>query len=478
MPYENERASRLGQVTVANSPHVQSALGRWSYPETDPGAALALIDGSTHALQSLGGVDGRPLRFGVISFDGSPQEVAARIEYPSVKVGYLQVGAVLVRVDDYLAARRADGLVDIAALRSSHDSAVINTVLPSTSIASNGRTGQQTWRDELFRTFRDQKAEVTLGNQISLLDAIMAVHGAPGRPAPTLTLNKCPECGHDKPAVPKQGAPCPTCGELLYPTDVLRTHEEYQPEASNIGLLTRVMNVAERLLVIAFIEGLVGAPNANLLGQLTFITDGPLALHGPTAPLRSRIIDYWQTLVKDLHASNRALPLWVGIEKTGAFVDHARLIKDGIPLGHVMTLANDYVKQHIVPANSAPVYGVDEFYGRRFFYRTSTGAILVVSVPRTTPGRPYASLSGQPSIPDPSCEAIASYDTLRPTLEVLDELQTRMHQDAVVPLVLAHHEAALPLKTGRNVLSLLAQEYLGMEPSNLTALRGQTGTFY
>jgi hypothetical protein len=48
------------------------------------------------------------------------------------------------------------------------------------------------------------------------------------------------------------------------------------------------------------------------------------------------------------------------------------------------------------------------------------------------PGQLRAAVSRQPS------EDYASYPTLRPTLEALDRLQTRLYPNAVIPVALAH----------------------------------------
>lgn len=170
--------------------------------------------------------------------------------------------------------------------------------------------------------------------------------------------------------------------------DVLRVYEEFSDEGENLGPLNRAMNIAERLLLIAYIDGFY-REDPSRLGQGLFITDGPLALYGPMAPMKSKFLSYWEQLCHDLDRRDIAAPLLVGIEKTGRFVDHARAIQDHIKPGHVMVLDTPYINQYIVNQKSEHFYGQDEFYGRRFFYRTTTGEVLVVTVPRLPGGRPY-----------------------------------------------------------------------------------------
>jgi hypothetical protein len=117
------------------------------------------------------------------------------------------------------------------------------------------------------------------------------------------------------------------------------------------------------------------------------------------APMKSKFLSYWEQLCNGLDRRDIAAPLLVSIEKTGRFVDHARAIQDHIKPGHVMVLDTPYVNQYIVNQKPDHFYGQDEFYGRRFFYRTTTGEVLVVTVPRLPSGRPYEKPQRIPTVP-------------------------------------------------------------------------------
>jgi hypothetical protein len=158
-------------------------------------------------------------------------------------------------------------------------------------------------------------------------------------------------------------------------------------------------------------------------------------------------------------------PLVVGIEKTGSFVEHAALIKDLIPIGHVMRLTNAYINR-VTGRPTTNHYGVDEFYGRRFIYRTSAGEPLVITV---LPGPPHSTYDGS----EPS-ENWDAYPTLRLICEVLDSLRTRMYEHAVVPVALAHSAAALPLGVGRSVLTMMAQQNVPGLKVDIQAVRKPT----
>ena len=68
---------------------------------------------------------------------------------------------------------------------------------------------------------------------------------------------------------------------------MLRTHEEYIVEGSNFTPLGRVMTASERLMSLCYLNFFADtAP--DVLRHTMFVTDGPLALFGPLAPLKRR----------------------------------------------------------------------------------------------------------------------------------------------------------------------------------------------
>ena len=119
-----------------------------------------------------------------------------------------------------------------------------------------------------------------------------------------------------------------------------------------------------------------------MLNEFLFIADGPLSFSGQTAnmhkPMRS-LANYLQT--------KRNLFL-VGIEKSGAFVDHAQQIclanadKTSLKKGDFILLSNEYIYKYIVPGNSETMhYGSTAYYGGKVIFHSDDGQILVLTVP-------------------------------------------------------------------------------------------------
>lgn len=449
MPYPGEKASRLGHVGTVRNEAVRAALQGWTITSARPQTS-GDIDELCINLKNLP-LNGEPADVDFsITVDGSDTEVETTRDHPTVKVGYLRVAGSMVRLDVFrsLAKQR---YINPREVRQSHNEYAFDVALPGSQLARPGLTGEETWRaelDEFLSTARfDSSTDMTLA------DGLLALHGTRGRPAERLSLRVCPNCkvkaaSENWITVTLDGGNCPNCSGTLYLADVLRTHEEYNAEGSNFTPLGRVMTSAERLMKLCYLNFFANtAP--EVLRHTMFITDGPLALFGPLAPLKRRFQEHLSDLTAWCANNGLVAPLVVGIEKTGAFVEHAALIKELIPAGHVMRLPNAYINR-ITGRPQTNHYGVDEFYGRRFIYRTTAGDPLVISVLPDSVHSPYDGSE--------ESEGWEAYPTLRPVCEVLDSLRTRMYEHAVVPVALAHSAAALPLGVGRSVLTMMAQQ--------------------
>lgn len=449
MPYSGEKASRLGHVGTVRNEAVKAAMQRWAITSARP-SSRDDIDGlciATDDLPLVGNPDDVDFS---ITVDGSDTEVETTREHPTVKVGYLRVAGSMVRLDVFRSLAKVR-YIDPREVRQSHSEYAFDVALPGSQLARPGMSGAATWRTELDAFLAVSRFDSSTA--MTLADGLLALHGKRGAPASQVALRVCPNCGlkaadETTLMVRAEGGSCPSCKEPLYLADVLRTHEEYNVEGSNFTPLGRVMTASERLMTLCYVNFFADtAP--EVLRHTMFITDGPLALFGPLAPLKRRFQEHLGDLTGWCRDRGLVAPLMVGIEKSGAFVEHAEQIKDFIPAGSVMRLTNAYINR-ISGRPASNHYGVDEFYGRRFIYRTRAGDPLVITVLPASGLSPY---DGGPEV-----EGWDAYPTLRLVCEVLDALRTRMYQHAVVPVALAHSAAALPLGVGRSVLTMMAQQ--------------------
>ncbi len=441
-----ERARSTAHVPIVENEFVKERLRSFRVfaPEVPEGVCDELLvdPGTLGAFESS--------TSWVMSFDGSPQEVAAREEYPSTRIGYVQVAGVLVHLSELLGQESAH-LVDPAVIRAATQEALHSMVLPGSNVCRQDMpTVRDSWRAEVFEIFRDYTVE-----DIPLLDVFMLLVDFSDKrtPAGEVLLARCSAdegCGARDIRVPKGGAACPTCGGQLFPTDALRIHEEVLEEQGNATALGRLMTVLEHITLIAYLHFL-NQRQSRVLGSVGFILDGPLALFGPQAWLHTPIRAFFSNLEDGLRRNSLGCPIVVGIEKSGQFADHASAIEGRVQRQRLMCLPDDYIYRHILTFRAAPgaAFGRDTYYGQKFYYKTAQGQMLTMTIPKRAA-----------DVANP--HEVTHYPLLPATLALLDRLGTSLYEHALIPVALAHSFASIPLRTGSKVLTLLSRELLGL----------------
>ncbi len=144
--------------------------------------------------------------------------------------------------------------------------------------------------------------------------------------------------------------------------------------------------------------------------------------------------------------------LMIGVEKTGAFVTHFEELDrtaDGgelFPRGSYALLTDQYIKERIIYSNSEKPYGQDTYFGRKFFFKTKSGARIVATIP----------VLDDLQVDMNSVEG-SRYLSLPAVCATLDKLVSSRFPNSVGPVVTAHSHAAIPLTLGTKVLEQLAR---------------------
>jgi hypothetical protein len=442
-----ERASRTGHVTAAVRAMAERAE---FYVPAEHTRDVEWLQDKVCARANLAIPQGSERLRATIAVDGSRTVVEARPGLPSVRYGYAQAAAVYLDLDA-LDAQREELFVDPVALQRAYNQALIALDMPvAGAYLRPGISLKRSWRERIDRIFCTKRVDVNGLNQ-TLLDLLALLHGRPGAPASSLPVT-CPACSARDVAVPFGGAGCPSCGERLFSTDVLRIHEDVVDDGSNEEPLGRLMQAIELLVMIGLLTLLWGQRRDDLLTSTLFILDGPLAVFGPPAKLRARALDY----VQAIGMSTRGIAPYVcGIEKTGTFVDYARGLArhDALAPGEVLVVDADVIS-HITHTPRPQAYGSETYWGRKFFYRALDGRVVVLTIPPAY-GSPYDDHGGQPDI--------KAYPTLPAILGVIDRTGSSMYFDGIIPVALAHGAAAYPIGVGTDVLRLVARQKLGLD---------------
>lgn len=451
MPYEtvagtHELASRLGHSTAA----IRAIADQRTFHV--PAEALRDVEEIRKRVRHRTDFKSSASRLSsALAVDGSYVVERVRDGLPSVLYGFAQAAAAYLDLG-ILETQEAQRFVDPYEVARAVNTALVTLDLPvAGAYTREGVDIATSWREAIDQLFRTKKIEVNRLNQ-TLLELLFLLHGRPGKPASTVPVN-CPteDCSKDV-RVPPAGVKCDACDIWLFPTDVLRIHEEVSEEGSNQSALGRLMSVVELLVLVGLATLLWEQSRQELLPTTLFIVDGPLAVYGPPAKLRGRALDYFQAMAATIPGVG---PFVCGIEKSGAMVDYARQLArhDVLVSGDLLVCDEDIIAR-VTNATNARAYGKETYWGRKFVYRALDGRVVVPTVMPPS-GAPYDANGGQPDPKD--------YPTLAAILDVVDRTGSSMYVDGIIPVAAAHGKAAFPIGVGTDVLRLVATTRLGLD---------------
>ncbi|ABY33961.1 MAG TPA: hypothetical protein DEF43_17290 [Chloroflexus aurantiacus] len=462
MPYENERASKTAHADFIKNPEVQSFLNSCEYlTQPDEAEAQHLIcdfKPPPHAAQA------NPVEL-VLAIDGSNYEAALDDEIPSTRLGYLKVGAILFSLKD-VSKLREGRFVDpfkVAALQDQNAS--LTFVLPSANVRIKGQNSvRDSFRAALDEQLLSEKTRFDPKNfHTSLRSTLFFLAsrrpGDLGTGTPLkLKLHKCPTCERGPVELEDKLDPqmCPYCGAPVYPSDCLRIWEEVTDYQSNQIALSRLMIVLEHLIPIHYIR-FIEQKAFLTLTKIAFFIDGPLAIFGASAWLHRSIMIYLHEVNTRLAKYHQPPLLIIGLQKKGQIVDYLGLINRFLPPDRLFAIDDEYRYKYIL-ANREPSrggFGFETYYGQDFIFKTKQGRTFVFALPY-----PY------PSKEEPGSDFIREktdwtrYPNLPTAVQLLEQLQTELYRDAVIPIALAHRYTAISTQPGGRVLDLLTRRAL------------------
>lgn len=442
MPYEGEFAGYRPLQRIAETERVKQLLRRSR-------VFVPTTTSSAPSVQSAPKPNG-PLPNFVVAIDGSTAEVDVRNGYPGAKVGYCTVASVLLNLSEMA---RLDQLrpVDPKEFRKTEEASTIDAALPGSNVVTRTHSSaRDSFRECMYDLLHDIVVDQDDGSR--LLDSYEVLLSL----KPQAHGQECPYA-HDgcneHLAIPSGITSC-ICPKRhpIYSTDALRIHERFHDIGTNGESFGEFRQVCERLLLVHILRLFEGQGLLNRMDRLAFVMDGPLALFGHPAWMSAAISRELKRLNKIVRSDTGRDLLILGIEKSGEFVAHFDDIdkrEDGGatfgPQTYMMP-TDAYIKERIIFSDSTKRYGLDTYFGRKFFYKTASGARIVTSI----------------AFLDDRQDTLSS-DDITPYLEfgsacaLLDSLASSRFPNSVSPLIAAHAQAAIPLQLGTKVLQELAK---------------------
>ena len=428
-----EQASKSSHGYVVNDPNVQEFLGRCTLPRSADDVSL-----HEHIVQDFKPVTPNPIR-NIVAVDSGFTEVPVRKNFPSSTLCFFQFGALTFTVAD-LERLEASPFIDPADMAKLKRIERLKLTLPVRNVAfKNQSTLTASVRLAVFEFFAQSR------DSSSLLDTLKwFLFEEYSHPEEEYNLASCPECGVSnitlvRAAVTKDGRiPCNKCNAPLFLTDAFRLHEAVDDTIGAGGILGYVTTLLEQLVMVHFLK-LILTHRPALLREILFIKDGPLAFFGQTANMHKKMRALVQYLF-DHHNLYMA-----GLEKSGAFVEHAAEIASSMKDGTVLILDNDYIYKYIIPGKADPSnpYGRTTYYSGKVIFKSSYGGVYVVTVPTIA------------SMVKPTPQDMRNLGEI---LTNVEKLHCDMYDDALIPIALVNKLVSLANHPSSKILQRFAIE--------------------
>ncbi len=402
----------------------------------------------------------------IISVDGGYSTVTVKKNFPSSLISFFQFGSLLIerkQLEDIQAMPFIDPK-DMAELKKLTPEKL---VLPTKNLLLKGQTSltfavrkaiynffnRDRGDDEgtlnktlywfLFQKYKNSKRVFSDCNcSFSKSSGDEYLHSCKKCDHKAYQLSKCPTCGEPSVLLEEKKMDknthswnCPTCNSEIFLTDVFRLFEAVDDELGASGVLSYVLYAVENLLIVHVLKKLLSLPS-SFIERCLIVKDGPLSFAGQTANMFKPMRTLLNFIRKDYHVNI------VGVEKSGAFVDHAKEIAPQLQSGQVFLLNNKHIYKYIQPSSGSPEtdeYGRTSYYSGKFIYKSKEDKIYVLTVPVST-----HNYYNQPEIGD--------LNNIHEILHNIDLLKCDIYQDAIIPIALVNKLISISNFPSSNIL--------------------------
>lgn len=383
----------------------------------------------------------------VITVDGGYTEVEVKKTFPSSKIAFFQFGAFLLNLDDWqnLDSKPFISPEDMAKF---NDLQRIKFVLPTKFVNRKNEPNLTTSvRKSLYEFFTKKIDDSSL---IDTLKWLIYEEYSPKSDISSYAITNPNPYSQIrnielKKSEMKANYTFDVGGELVYLTDVFRLHEKIDDEIGASGILGHIDTLILQLIIVHYIRTILKI-QPQLLEETLFIKDGSLAFFDVTARLHTSM----RKLINFLH-EKRNLYL-VGLEKTGAFADHAHEItkiiegENKLKPNKILLLSNDYIYKYVTPGDSTKMlYGDRSYYSGKIIFRSKQGSVYVTSIPT----------NHKEDILAPQKSTFKNIDVI---LHNISKLKCEMYDSALVPVTLANKLVSLANHPSQVLLEKFAQQ--------------------
>lgn len=387
----------------------------------------------------------------IVAVDGESTTIPVKKTFPSSLITFFQFGSLLIKSAD-LDEMEKKPFVSPSDINKLKKIEREKFVLPTKNVALKKNINfRTTVREAIHEFFKKEHSGKT--SILATLYWFIFEQYNPTSTKSNYKLSQCPHCGtnnivleKDKINFKNYSWTCTydKCCKEIFITDVFRLFEKVDNDAGASGIITYLESVTESFFTIHTIKSLMEIQH-GLVDRFLFVKDGPLSFGGETANMHKPM----QALLTYLNQNNKIN--LVGVETSGAFVDHARQIKDKLNPGQVFLLNNEHIYTYIQVGNhKEQQYGSTSYYSGKFIYKSFDERVYVLTLPVEN----HITYYNQPEFTD--------LKNIQEILMNIDKLRCDIYENALIPVAVANKLISLTNHPSSNILERFAKKSMGI----------------
>ncbi len=440
-----ERGSRISHSYIINDDDVKQYLHNCEIPYESKDIEL-----NSGLLYDIVYPDINSIEF-IIAVDGESTTIPVKKSFPSSLITFFQFGSLFIKSSD-LDEMEKKPFVSPSDINKLKKIEREKFVLPTKNVAlKKGVDFRTTVREAIQEFFKKEHSGKT-----SILETVywFIFEGYnPSSVKNKYKLSQCPSCGtkdiyleKDEMNVQNFSWTCThdKCKKEIFITDTFRLFEKVDNDAGATGIITYIESITESFFIIHTIKRLIEIQD-GLVDRFLFVKDGPLSFGGETANMHKPM----QALLTYLSKSKKIN--LVGVETSGAFVDHAKQIVDKLKPGQVFLFNNEHIYTYIqVGDHKQQQYGSTSYYSGKFIYKSLDERVYVLTLPVENHNTYY----NQPELSD--------LKNISEILMNVDKLRCDIYENALIPIAIANKLISLSNHPSSDILERFAKKSMGI----------------
>jgi hypothetical protein len=433
----DELASKSSHSNIINDEMVKAFLEGCEYPK-----AAEEVDLNTALVIQVDYSCTDPIEH-IIAMDGGYSTIPVKKTFPSSLITFFQFGEILINTSD-LDSMAEMPFISRESMSKLKDLERTKLVLPTKNVSyKSNLTLTHSVRRTIYEFFKNKDDSNNL--LVTLHWLIYELYQAP---VDTYNLSQCPHCSERNVVLNRSdfnsdyiSQSCRTCNKDIYLTDIFRLHEVIDDELGAGGILGYLTNLIEQINIIHTIK-FIKENKPDLLQKFLFIKDGPLAFFGQTANIHDPVRKLCNYLFTNYNL------FLAGLEKSGAFVEHADEIKKLLNPGEALLLNNKHIYSYILPGppDNPDPYARTSYYSSKIIFKSRDERMYVITLP----------VENENIVLNPQKSDFKNLDII---LWNIEKLRCDMYDNAIVPVALANKLISLSSHPSSTILEKFAKKH-------------------